>query len=151
MDEINRRGATDDEDVKARLDRLAADPKALEAYYRSVYNKVHIDGNAAPGGRVGRTPERDLRNRIDALVGNAVTAPQAAATGGFVSSLRPEAQEREAQMRTIAVQPGDTLGIIAKRAYGDASQYMKIFEANPRVLTSPHHIFPGQILRVPAG
>lgn len=57
--------------------------------------------------------------------------------------------EREAEMRVIEVRAGDTLWTIAKRAYGDPYQYQKIFAANPRLLASPNHIYPGQILRVP--
>lgn len=142
--EAKQRGTPGDDDLKARLDKLAADPKAQQEYVRSVYNKVHIDN----AGAQARSPENELRSRIDALVNTALTdAP--GKDGGFVAALGGEAREREAQMRTIEVQRGDTLGAIAARAYGDSKLYMKIFAANPRILTSPDHIFPGQILRVP--
>ena len=48
------------------------------------------------------------------------------------------------------VQSGDTLSAIAKRAYGDASKYPVIFEANKPMLTDPNKIYPGQMLRIPA-
>ncbi|GGE10546.1 peptidoglycan-binding protein LysM [Polymorphobacter glacialis] len=47
------------------------------------------------------------------------------------------------------VEKGDTLSAIAKRLYGDANKYNKIFEANRPMLTHPDKIYPGQVLRVP--
>ena len=44
---------------------------------------------------------------------------------------------------------GDTLGAIARKYYGKASMYMKIFEANKDVLKNPDVIKPGQKLRIP--
>lgn len=47
------------------------------------------------------------------------------------------------------VTPGDTLSGLAKRYYGKASDYMKIFEANRDVLKDPNVIKVGQRLRIP--
>ena len=44
---------------------------------------------------------------------------------------------------------GDTLSKIAKKFYGDANKYMKIFEANKDQLKNPDLIKPGQTLRIP--
>ena len=44
---------------------------------------------------------------------------------------------------------GDTLSAISKKYYGDANQYMKIFEANKPMLSDPNKIYPGQKLRIP--
>jgi nucleoid-associated protein YgaU len=52
--------------------------------------------------------------------------------------------------RTYTVKSGDTLSTIAKQYYNDASQYMKIFEANKSILSSPDKIAPGQVLTIPA-
>ncbi|KNH31683.1 terminase [Pantoea vagans] len=49
--------------------------------------------------------------------------------------------------RTYTVKSGDTLS--AKQFYNDASQYMKIFEANKNLLSSPDKIAPGQVLTIP--
>ncbi len=46
---------------------------------------------------------------------------------------------------------GDTLSGIAQEAYGDASLYLRIFNANRNQLADPNRIFPGQDLRVPMG
>ena len=44
---------------------------------------------------------------------------------------------------------GDTLSKISKQYYGNANEYMKIFEANRPMLTHPDKIYPGQMLRIP--
>jgi nucleoid-associated protein YgaU len=44
---------------------------------------------------------------------------------------------------------GDTLSKIAKKHYGDASKYMKIFNANKDQLKDPDKIKPGQKLKIP--
>lgn len=51
--------------------------------------------------------------------------------------------------RTYSVQPGDTLSKIAKQFYGNANDYMKIFNANTDKLTNPDKISPGQQLVIP--
>ncbi|HNX48519.1 MAG TPA: LysM peptidoglycan-binding domain-containing protein [Thermoanaerobaculaceae bacterium] len=48
------------------------------------------------------------------------------------------------------VAPGDTLGALAKRYYGKAGAYMKIFEANRDILSDPNLIKVGQRLRIPS-
>ena len=48
-----------------------------------------------------------------------------------------------------AVVGGDSLSKIAKHFYGDANQYMKIFEANKDQLSDPNVIRVGQVLRIP--
>ena len=45
---------------------------------------------------------------------------------------------------------GETLSAIAKKHYGNANAYMQIFEANKPMLKDPDHIYPGQVLRIPA-
>ncbi len=47
------------------------------------------------------------------------------------------------------IQSGDTLSKIAKRVYGDAMAYKKIFEANREVIEDPDKIFVGQKIRLP--
>ena len=51
--------------------------------------------------------------------------------------------------RTYTVKAGDTLSKIAKEQYGNAGDYMKIFEANRDKLTDPNKIQPGQELVIP--
>jgi nucleoid-associated protein YgaU len=47
------------------------------------------------------------------------------------------------------VERGDTLSAVAKKAYGNANLYMKIFEANKPMLSHPDKIYPGQNLIIP--
>ena len=48
------------------------------------------------------------------------------------------------------VKAKDSLSKIAKHFYGDASQYMRIFEANQDQLDDPNKIQVGQKLSIPA-
>ena len=51
--------------------------------------------------------------------------------------------------RIYEVVAGDTLGAIAQKYYGRASEYMKIFEANRDILDNPDLIKVGQKLKIP--
>jgi nucleoid-associated protein YgaU len=51
--------------------------------------------------------------------------------------------------RTYTVKKGDSLSKIAKREYGDAQQWRKIFEANRDTIKDPDLIYPGQVFRIP--
>src|SRR5262249_13325365 len=53
------------------------------------------------------------------------------------------------QNRTYTIQSGDTLSKISRQFYGDANQYMKIFEANRDKLKDPDKIRPGQEIVIP--
>ena len=44
---------------------------------------------------------------------------------------------------------GDSLSKIAKREYGNANDWKRIFEANKDILKDPNKIFPGQKLKIP--
>lgn len=43
---------------------------------------------------------------------------------------------------------GDTLSGIAKKFYGDAMEYPRLFEANREVIKDPDLIYPGQKIRI---
>ena len=51
---------------------------------------------------------------------------------------------------TYTVVAGDSLSKIAKRVYGDANQWRRIFEANRDQIHNPDLIKPGQRLKIPA-
>ncbi len=126
------------EQVKARLDRLAADPQALAAHNQSVTNRVIASASNAPS--------TDLIRAVQASQNALQDAPKDALAG----ALKTEAAVRETEGKTYVVRQGDTLWAIAQQLYGDPYKYKRLFEANPRVLAAPEHIFPGQVLRVPA-
>jgi len=70
-------------------------------------------------------------------------------TSSYVSKIKKETKVRHNAMRIITVRKGDTLSLIAERAYGNAMAYPKIFAANPDLIKNPNRIYPGQKLRVP--
>ena len=68
-------------------------------------------------------------------------------TGGGAAA--PAAAAASTGGRTYTVKAGDTLSGIAKAQLGNASDYMKIFEANKDQLSDPDRIKPGQVLNIP--
>ena len=61
----------------------------------------------------------------------------------------PKPEEPEEKSEIYEIVSGDTLGAIAKRYYGNASKYVKIFEANKDIISDPNKIYPGQKIRIP--
>src|SRR5262245_25456841 len=51
--------------------------------------------------------------------------------------------------RTYTVKSGDTLSKISQQFYGNAKEYMRIFNANKDKLKDPDHISVGQELKIP--
>ena len=51
--------------------------------------------------------------------------------------------------KSYTVVAGDSLSKIAKREYGDANVWPKIFEANRDIIKDPDLIHPGQTLKIP--
>lgn len=70
------------------------------------------------------------------------------------SSTRPDPtrtpEPTEPTERSYTVQPGDSLSAIARREYGNANEWRRIFEANRDQIENPDLIHPGQELRIPA-
>lgn len=65
------------------------------------------------------------------------------------SASAPAAGTAQAAQTTYTVQPGDTLSGIAKKLFGNANEYMAIFNANRDQLKDPDVIHPGQVLKIP--
>ena len=65
------------------------------------------------------------------------------------SAPTPAAQASPSPMTTYTVQAGDTLSAIAKKTFGNANDYMEIFNANRDQLSDPDKIKPGQVLKIP--
>ncbi len=61
-----------------------------------------------------------------------------------------ESPEPAASVEYYTIVRGDTLSGIAKKFYGNAMDYPKIFEANREVIRDPNLIYPGQKIRIPA-
>ena len=94
--------------------------KAIDPGYPDLVADIDIDSSL---------PQPAAAHEVD-------TAPLPAAGAAL------QAQEYE-------VAPGDSLSKIARRFYGDANQYMRIFEANRDQLQDPDRIKVGQRLRIP--
>jgi nucleoid-associated protein YgaU len=64
-----------------------------------------------------------------------------------VDGLTAPPQTAEVEFYVIA--KGDSLSAVAKRFYGDANAYPRIFEANREVIKDANLIYPGQKIRIP--
>lgn len=99
----------------------------------------------------GEAPSADARNKVwdqvklvDPKYSDLTMDITVSASGA--SEAKPQAATTA---NTYTVQSGDTLSAISKRFYGDAHQYMKIFDANKDQLKDPDKIQPGQKLVIP--
>ena len=107
-------------------------------------------------------PTQDAKNKfwdavkkVDAnfkdLMADISVAPTPAAPQATKPPAAPSAQAPAAPAaQTYTVVGGDTLSKIAKQFYGNANDYMKIFEANRDQLSDPNKIQVGQVLKIPA-
>lgn len=59
------------------------------------------------------------------------------------------APPQPAPVEYYIIQKGDSLSAIAKRYYGNAKDYPRIFDANREVIKNPDLIYPGQKIRIP--
>ena len=134
----------------------------LKAKYQSVLNfiqtqNVQLQNVNMEGDKLfirASAPSQDAKNRVwdqiklvdpnySDLIAD-IEAPEAAAAAAAAGG------GATAAARTYTVQAGDSLSKISRHFYGDANQYMKIFEANKDQLQDPNTIKPGQVLRIPA-
>jgi len=108
----------------------------------NTYNKVVLDEKS------GKSNDElsKLSDEISNIIGNDDTESK---DNTYAKSIKKEVKVRKKEMRYVVVRKGDTLGKIAKRVYGKASDYKKIFKANPDILRRPDRIYIGQRLRVP--
>lgn len=104
-----------------------------------VYNKVNVQNSS------GTDDLSQLSNQIKNLIDEEITIKDSAT---YTNSLDKEVDVRQNEMRIMVVRAGDTLGKLAKRAYGDARESKRIYEANPEI-TRPDRIYIGQKLRIP--
>jgi len=115
---------------------------------------VHIQDNKL--FLQGTAPSEQAKNKVwdQIKVVNPNWAQELTADISIDPNARP-AQAKGAsasggQQQTYTVRAGDSLSKISKEMYGNANDYMKIFEANRDVLTDPNQIKPGQTLRIPS-
>jgi LysM repeat protein len=123
----------------------------LKAKYQSVIDLakqrgVHLTNVHIENDKLlvrGAAPNQKIKDEVWNKI-KAVDAKYADLTADITidSSLSVPAQ-------IYVVVGGDTLSKIAKHFYGDAKQYMKIFEANKDQLKDPDKISVGQKLKIP--
>jgi nucleoid-associated protein YgaU len=119
-----------------------------EAIKREI-QRLGLPGNInvqVEGSRVrvtGDVPDEATRQKLAMIVGN-VKYIEAVDDSGL-TGVQPQAQ----QPKVHEVQSGDTLSAIAKKHYGDANAYNRIFEANRPMLKDADDIYPGQVLVIP--
>ena len=106
----------------------------------------------------GEAPDKETRSKVmqgfSSMVeaDNVVNGMRIAAAPAPERHGPPAPEDAAAARQTVRlheVVSGDTLGGIAKKYYGNAGQYMKIFEANRDILDDPNLIKVGQKLKIP--
>ena len=95
----------------------------------------------------GNCSNQAVRDQAILMAGNIEGVEKVVADDLVAPAPQPEEPEEKAEIYEIV--SGDTLGGIAKRYYGKASAYMKIFEANRDIIDDPNKIYPGQKIRIP--
>ena len=102
--------------------------------------RVRVEGeNVTLGGEV---PTQEEKEKIILAIGNVE------GVGAVDDNLVVKVPAPEATFYTV--KSGDTLSKISKEVYANANLYNKILEANKPMLKDVDHIYPGQVLRIPA-
>ena len=129
--------------------------------------KLMLSGHATPGATLRLYAENQLLATVTADSAgkwSSVSAhPQTAgkielrvdelAADGSVAQRIAEPFEPQtagaAPTGSYTVQPGNSLWVIARKAYGNGTQYTVIFGANKEHIRDPNLIYPGQIIALP--
>lgn len=146
-------------EAKAAQDAAAAAPTAenVAALSKAAGDAIvtYINAQGLPGSSLdvafegttstvtvsGQVDDQGTKEKILLCCGNVTGVAQ-------VNDMMTVAEPAdESQYHTVV--RGDTLSAIAKKFYGNANAYPKIFEANKPMLTHPDKIYPGQLLRIP--
>jgi nucleoid-associated protein YgaU len=135
------------------------------------HEKIHVENLHLENNKLvirGKAPSEDAKNKFwntvkqvdpnyskDLTVDISVQPPAAAAQAQPQKPVPPGVIPVSGQAspasheQTYTVVKGDTLSKIAKQFYGNANEYMRIFEANRDQLKDPDKIQIGQKLRIP--
>jgi nucleoid-associated protein YgaU len=143
----------------------------LKQKYQSVINamgqhQVRLENLNMQGDKLfirAEAPSEEAKNRVwdqiklvDASYSDLtadITVNQSAATQQSQQQGQPRVMGAgvgsSGSMRRYTVKSGDSLSKISREFYGNAGEYMKIFEANRDKLNDPNNIQPGQELVIP--
>jgi len=128
----------------------------LKAKYQTVIDQVQSQGI--------RVANLHLQDGKLFIKGTAPTLEAANAVWNEIKRINPKADDITADFpvdpsmaasargqgqQLYTVKPGDTLSKISKQFYGNANEYMRIFNANKDQLTDPNKISVGQELKIP--
>lgn len=91
---------------------------------------------------------KKINPRLDDIIADFPVDPSLAPKAA-PSAARPAATQTT-QFKMYTVKPGDTLSKISQQFYGNAKDYMRIFNANKDKLKDPDHINAGEELKIPA-
>jgi uncharacterized protein YidB (DUF937 family)/LysM repeat protein len=136
------------------IDKLTPEGRIPEKGQLSTLGKVILGGlgAAVAAGAAAKIfgKDKDEEQPAGTAESRGPTAT-AAPAGAAASHAAPVTEARPAAATTAlyTVVSGDTLSKIAKRHYGRADQWPRIFEANRDILKDPDRIYPGQELRIP--
>jgi nucleoid-associated protein YgaU len=131
-------------------------------------DRLVLSGNAEPGARLNiyaggrllgsatadeagkwvlrsasRTPAAAVELRLDQLAADGSIVRRVAVP------LRPPDGTAIRDGETYVVERGNSLWLIARRAYGRGTRYTAIYEANQPAIGDPDRLYPGQELRLP--
>jgi len=137
-------GSSFEEKVRAALDAIRALGLGVAELDARVEGKVVTLLGTAPGMDVKTRVMQEFNARVE--TDNTLNQIRLAKAEP-VELPGPAAVPEE---RWHVVVSGDTLSALAKKYYGKASLYMKIFEANKDQLSNPDLIKVGQKLRIPS-
>ncbi|NLA51266.1 MAG: peptidoglycan-binding protein LysM [Alcaligenaceae bacterium] len=126
----NEAQAASADELKKELDKHGLDAEGLD---------IAVDGDKVIVK--GKANDSATAEKIAIALGNTIGVAE------VDNQLEAGSAETESNFYTVV--SGDTLSKIAKEQYGNANDYMKIFEANKPMLSHPDKISPGQVLRIP--
>lgn len=86
-----------------------------------------------------------INPRLDDIIADFPVDPSMASTTAQTAA----SQTQASRFQTYTVKPGDTLSKISKQFYGNANDYMRIFDANKEKMKDPDKISVGQELKIP--
>ncbi|MER5886837.1 peptidoglycan DD-metalloendopeptidase family protein [Streptomyces sp. NPDC001941] len=114
-----------------------------------VHQGAHVAGGdvVALSGNTGNSTGPHLHFELRTGPGYGTAIDPAPLLG---KTVRPATPAPSAGGR-YTVKTGDTLGDIARQVLGDKSQWRKLYDANRDRVADPNLIYPGQVLRIPAG
>src|SRR5262249_31922505 len=142
---------------------MAVDLEQMKQKYASVLNVIQQNGVRLSHMHIqdnkfflqGAAGSEQIKNRVwdeikrvnpaaDDITCDLNVDPTAAPPPAAAAAAAGAGSGTRGGSKTYTVAPGDSLSKIAKNFYGNASQYMKIFEANKDKLSDPDKIKVGQ-------